>query len=165
MTTVRELVGDQGEVTDLRFVGPPSKPSHLAVATNSAVIRLYSLASRAYEAALYGHTDMVLALDSIQNTRGQTLLASGSKDCSFRLWKLEARTSSAVNFCLGCSPQTTHAALLIDQWASLRFHTLHPKHLTDYALRLYIYKSQTACEGIKCQSLKIKIHVSIPPSS
>ena len=91
---LRELIGNQGEITDLRFIGSPSKPSHLAVATNSSIIRLYNLASKACEAAIHGHTDMVLALDSIQAAQGHSILASGSKDCSFRLWNLQARLLS-----------------------------------------------------------------------
>ncbi len=31
----RQLVGNNDEVTDLRFVGPPAAASHVAVATNS----------------------------------------------------------------------------------------------------------------------------------
>ena len=31
----RQLVGNNDEVTDLRFVGPPAAPTHVAVATNS----------------------------------------------------------------------------------------------------------------------------------
>ncbi len=31
----RQLVGNNDEVTDLRFVGPAAAPTHLAVATNS----------------------------------------------------------------------------------------------------------------------------------
>lgn len=38
---VRQLVGNNDEVTDLRFVGPPATPTHLAVATNSPAIRLF----------------------------------------------------------------------------------------------------------------------------
>ena len=89
-------MGNPGDITDLRFIGPPSKPSHLAVATNSSVIRVYSLASKGCEAALHGHTDMVLALDSIQTPQGGSILASGSKDSSFRLWQLQVKTFSGV---------------------------------------------------------------------
>lgn len=32
---VRQLVGNNDEITDLRFVGPAAAPSHIAVATNS----------------------------------------------------------------------------------------------------------------------------------
>ena len=36
----RQLVGNNDEVTDLRFVGPPAAPTHLAVATNSEQVGL-----------------------------------------------------------------------------------------------------------------------------
>lgn len=96
---LRELVGNQGEITDLRFLGPMTKPTHVAVATNSSIIRLYGLASKACEAVVHGHTDMVLALDSIQTSQGFSVLASGSKDCSFKLWKLQARPSFNLRPC------------------------------------------------------------------
>lgn len=32
---VRQLVGNNDEITDLRFVGPTAAPTHIAVATNS----------------------------------------------------------------------------------------------------------------------------------
>ena len=51
------------QVTDLRFVGPPSEPSHIAVSTNSEAVRLYSLASQSCAVSLVGHTDIVLCLD------------------------------------------------------------------------------------------------------
>jgi len=41
LTIARQLVGNNDEVTDLRFVGPPAAPTHLAVATNSPAIRLF----------------------------------------------------------------------------------------------------------------------------
>jgi hypothetical protein len=45
MVLFRQLVGNQDEVTDLAFLGPPSGPERLAVATNAAEVRLYDLAS------------------------------------------------------------------------------------------------------------------------
>ena len=35
----KHLVGNHDEVTDLRFIGPREKPSHVAVATNSEQVR------------------------------------------------------------------------------------------------------------------------------
>jgi WD40 repeat protein len=85
----REWIGNQGEVTDLEIVSTSGRPSHLAVATNSAVVRIYNLASRGCEAALFGHSDMVLALDLVPAGDGQAILASASKDCTFRIWRLQ----------------------------------------------------------------------------
>lgn len=89
LTSPRELVGNPGEITDLRFVGSAADPSHLAVATNSSVVQLYGLASKCSEASLHGHTDMVLALDYIQTPQGDNILASGSKDGTFKLWRIK----------------------------------------------------------------------------
>lgn len=90
LTVLGEVGGNPGEITDLRFVGGPPDPSHIAVATNSSTVRLYSVENQSAEAALYGHTDMVLALDIVPTTQGFSVLASGSKDCTFRLWKIQA---------------------------------------------------------------------------
>jgi U3 small nucleolar RNA-associated protein 13 len=60
----------------------PQRDSHIALATNSSLIRIYSmqdLDSRLLE----GHSEIVLALDHSANG---TLLASGSKDKTARIW-------------------------------------------------------------------------------
>lgn len=41
LALVRQLVGNNDEVTDIRFVGPLEAPTHLAVTTNSPAIRLF----------------------------------------------------------------------------------------------------------------------------
>ncbi|PRW60889.1 transducin beta 3 isoform A [Chlorella sorokiniana] len=134
----RQLIGNNDEVTDLRFLMLPGShdsaagaagaagedgeqhageaaegeeegheadeaeqaaaaaaraalPTHLAVATNSEQIRLFDAASMNCTATLTGHTDTVLALDALRLPGGEaTLLASGSKDASVRLWGLPA---------------------------------------------------------------------------
>jgi U3 small nucleolar RNA-associated protein 13 len=89
----RELVGNHDEVTDLRFVGDPANPSHLAVATNGDVLRTFSLdASRGGSAAArcVGHAGPVLALDAARLSDGRDLLASGGRDCEVRVWDADA---------------------------------------------------------------------------
>jgi U3 small nucleolar RNA-associated protein 13 len=56
--------------------------SHIAFATNSSLIRIYSTAGLDAR-LLTGHTDIVLSLD---RGAGGKLFASGSKDRSVRLW-------------------------------------------------------------------------------
>jgi hypothetical protein len=52
-------------VTDLRLIGPPGGlPSHLALATNSPILRLFDAQTLSCAATLAGHTDAVLALDA-----------------------------------------------------------------------------------------------------
>lgn len=41
LAVAHQLVGNNDEVTDLRFVGPAAAPTHVAVATNSPAIRLF----------------------------------------------------------------------------------------------------------------------------
>ncbi|GIL66924.1 hypothetical protein Vafri_20438, partial [Volvox africanus] len=92
----RQLVGNQDQVTDLRFVGPPAEPSLLAVATNSETVRLYGISNLSCTTSLVGHRDIVLCLDGGLAASGHPpILASGSKDREVRLW---AATSGR---CLG----------------------------------------------------------------
>ena len=87
----RQLIGYNDEVVDATFLSPKfptlhQKPStgdsHLALATNSSLIRLYD--THSFDARLLeGHTDIVLTLD---HGVGGRLLASGSKDRSARIW-------------------------------------------------------------------------------
>lgn len=85
----RQLIGYNDEIVDTTFLSPAfslstvkERDSHLALATNSSLIRIYDI--RTFDARLLdGHTDVVLALD--QGANGH-LLASGSKDRSARLW-------------------------------------------------------------------------------
>lgn len=87
----RQLIGYNDEIVDATFLSPnrttsPNKvvqhDSHLALATNSSLIRVYSTSSLDAR-LLEGHTDIVLALDRGGDGR---ILASGGKDRSARLW-------------------------------------------------------------------------------
>ncbi len=90
----KQLIGNNDEVTDIRFLGPPTAPTHIAVSSNSNVIRVFSLTDMSCTASLAGHSDTVLALDAAahapegSSTPGlQAVLASGSKDNQVRLWE------------------------------------------------------------------------------
>ncbi|KAI0313438.1 WD40 repeat-like protein [Amylostereum chailletii] len=83
-TLSRQLIGFNDEVIDAAFLTPnPASPdSHLALATNSSLIRLYS--TRSLDARLLsGHTDIVLSL--APSASGQ-VFASGAKDRAARIW-------------------------------------------------------------------------------
>ncbi|EMD32645.1 hypothetical protein CERSUDRAFT_143697 [Gelatoporia subvermispora B] len=91
----RQLIGYNDEIIDATFLSPhlppqaPAGPSsskymdtHVALATNSSLIRIYSTTS--LDARLIsGHSEIVLCLDKGANGR---VLASGSKDRSARIW-------------------------------------------------------------------------------
>jgi U3 small nucleolar RNA-associated protein 13 len=86
----RQLIGFNDEIVDAIFLTSDSpsstgKDSHLAIATNSPLIRIYSLsASSGLDARLIsGHGDTVLTLGHSQDRR---IFASGSKDKSARIW-------------------------------------------------------------------------------
>lgn len=89
----RQIIGYNDEITDAAFLRTSSslKPdSHLALATNSSLIRVYS--TQNHDARLLsGHTSIVLSLDS---GAGGLVLASGSKDHTARIWAHDGLTGS-----------------------------------------------------------------------
>ncbi len=100
----RQLVGYNDEIVDATFLhhGPSAssvdKDTHIALATNSSLIRVYNLTSFDTR-LLLGHSDIVLALDS---TTDRKLLASGSKDRSARIWAPVSDTSRNADYvCVG----------------------------------------------------------------
>ncbi|KAG1749731.1 WD40-repeat-containing domain protein [Suillus paluster] len=81
----RQLIGFNDEIVDAVFLSPnapKSVDSHIAFATNSSLIRVYSTVGLDAR-LLTGHTEIVLSLD---HGAGGKLFASGSKDRSIRLW-------------------------------------------------------------------------------
>ncbi|KAJ4446143.1 hypothetical protein ANN_12835 [Periplaneta americana] len=81
----KQLVGFSDEVLDVLFLGAGG--SHLAVATNSMDIKLYNVKDMGCQ-LLKGHTDLVLALAGTPSN--PSLLLSGAKDNSVRLWLLDS---------------------------------------------------------------------------
>ena len=69
LALARQLMGNIDEVTDLRLIGPPEAPSHLALASNSPAMRVFDLQTLNCTATLAGHTDTVLVLDATR-TKG-----------------------------------------------------------------------------------------------
>ena len=107
LTLDKQLIGNNDEVTDLRFLIAPQAselssepsattapaavakallPTHVAVASNAEHIRLFDTATMSCDVTLAGHTEAVLSLDALRLKSGQTLLASGSKDNTLRVW-------------------------------------------------------------------------------
>ncbi|KAI1782694.1 WD40 repeat-like protein [Ganoderma leucocontextum] len=93
-TLSRQLIGFNDEIIDATFLSPhlppeapastpsPFSDTHVALATNSSLIRIYSTSS--LDARLIsGHSEIVLCLDCGAQGR---VLASGSKDRSARIW-------------------------------------------------------------------------------
>ncbi|ETE65343.1 Transducin beta-like protein 3 [Ophiophagus hannah] len=78
----KQFSGYNGEVLDVRFLGP--KDSHIVVATNSSQLKVFELSSSNCQ-ILPGHSDIVLALDVFRKGK---LFASCSKDKTFRIWQM-----------------------------------------------------------------------------
>ncbi|KAM0789231.1 hypothetical protein ACM66B_000074 [Microbotryomycetes sp. NB124-2] len=98
LSIAQQVIGFNDEVIDLTYLTSPNeqeggkededvvserKESHLAVATNSDLIRIYNL-SRYHVDLLAGHHDVALSL--ARSTRGDVLV-SGSKDKTARVWQ------------------------------------------------------------------------------
>lgn len=89
LTLCRRLVGYNEEIVDMKFLG--EEENFLAVATNLEQVRVYELASMSCSYVLAGHTETVLCLDTCISSSGRTLIVTGSKDNSVRLWDSESR--------------------------------------------------------------------------
>jgi U3 small nucleolar RNA-associated protein 13 len=88
----RQIIGYNDEVIDTIFLSStPGADTHLAVASNSSQIRLYTLESLDVR-LLHGHSDIVLCLSS--GARG-LVLGSGAKDNTARIWHQDTSTELA----------------------------------------------------------------------
>lgn len=97
LLSTRQIIGFNDEIVDVAFLSHPSAPpispsslpetpdiphSHIAVATNSNLLRIYSTSS--FNARLLpGHTDMILCLAVSPDHQW---LVTGSKDHTARVW-------------------------------------------------------------------------------
>ncbi|KAM7273147.1 hypothetical protein ACFE04_027811 [Oxalis oulophora] len=94
LTLEKRLVGYNDEILDMKFLGQDEQ--HLAVATNLEQVRVYDTASMSCSYVLSGHTEIVLCLDTIVSSSGKTLIATGSKDNTVRLWESEKTSCIGV---------------------------------------------------------------------
>ncbi|XP_057416676.1 protein TORMOZ EMBRYO DEFECTIVE [Lotus japonicus] len=94
LTLTKRLVGYNEEVIDMKFIGDDEK--FLALATNLEQVRVYDLASMSCSYVLSGHTEIVLCLDTCVSSSGRTLIVTGSKDNSVRLWDSESTSCVGV---------------------------------------------------------------------
>ncbi|EPS28731.1 hypothetical protein PDE_03677 [Penicillium oxalicum 114-2] len=106
LEVIRRISGNDDEYIDLAFAGPDR--SLLALATNTESIRLISVApsedrpttqAEEYFGAdvhhLEGHEDIIICLDVDWSGHW---LATGAKDNTARLWRLDPKTSSFQSF-------------------------------------------------------------------
>ncbi|KAH7538432.1 protein TORMOZ EMBRYO DEFECTIVE [Ziziphus jujuba] len=90
----KRLIGGNEEIIDMKFLG--DEEQLLAVATNIEQVRVYDLASMSCSYVLAGHTEIVICLDTCVSSSGRTLIATGSRDKSVRLWESEGRCCLGV---------------------------------------------------------------------
>ncbi|KAJ0039122.1 hypothetical protein Pint_22236 [Pistacia integerrima] len=90
----KRLVGYNEEILDIKFLGDEEK--YVAVATNLEQVQVYDLATMSCSYVLAGHSEIVLCLDTCISSSGKTLIITGSKDNSVRLWESESRRCIGV---------------------------------------------------------------------
>ncbi|TDL28077.1 U3 small nucleolar RNA-associated protein [Rickenella mellea] len=105
----RQLVGFNDEIVDVSFLSPSATDSHLAIAANSSLIRIYTLAENDSR-LLSGHSGIVLCL---ARGVGGRVLASGAKDKTARLWTYSSvsRMWRSVAICEGHAESVGAVAL------------------------------------------------------
>ncbi|AQK45832.1 Transducin family protein / WD-40 repeat family protein [Zea mays] len=89
LSLYRRLIGYNDEILDLKFIG--EEEQYLAVATNLEQVRVYDVASMSCSYVLAGHTEIVVCIDTCVSASGKTLVVTGSKDHTVRLWDAERK--------------------------------------------------------------------------
>eukprot|EP00126_Sphaerothecum_destruens_P004494 Sdes_comp18220_c0_seq1m7799 len=82
MNLRKQLIGFNDEIVDVKFADP--KGDYFVIATNSEQMRCIQRNTN-HSNLLVGHTDMVISIDIFAN---YTMLVSGSKDNTCRVWRL-----------------------------------------------------------------------------
>ncbi|KAI4371363.1 hypothetical protein MLD38_019608 [Melastoma candidum] len=93
LNLLKRFIGYNEEIVDMKFLG--EEEQLLAVATDVQV-QVYDVATMSCLYVLAGHSNVVLCLDTCVSNYGRTLIATGSKDNSIRLWNADSRCCIAV---------------------------------------------------------------------
>lgn len=144
----KQLIGFSDEILDTVFVG--KKGRYLAVATNSAAIKLYDTASAMNCRILLGHTDIVLALASHRN-----YLLSSAKDCTVRLWLLDPGTFTVRHV----ATATKHTAAVGSVAFGRLSHTICASVSQDTCLKVWTlpetFAADAAALSMQCTATQI----------
>jgi U3 small nucleolar RNA-associated protein 13 len=104
----RQLVGYNDQILDFAFVsGGEDADPQLATATNSEQIRVYDMQTRDCT-VLAGHKEIVFCLDAFV---AGSMLVSGSKDRSARVWKRVDGVYHNVGVCVGHTESVNAVAI------------------------------------------------------
>lgn len=90
----KRFVGYNEEIVDMKFLG--DEEQFLAVSTSVEQVRVYDLTSMSCSYVLAGHTDVILCLDTCVSSSGRTLIVTGSKDNTVRLWDCQSKACVGV---------------------------------------------------------------------
>ncbi|XP_037076640.1 transducin beta-like protein 3, partial [Pollicipes pollicipes] len=110
MELKRQYVGFSDEILDVVFCGDGE--THIAVATNSSIIKIYDVSTFNCQ-LVKGHADTVLSLSV--SASNKNLFASSSKDNTIRLWYLDTFQKA---LCLAVGPGHT-ASVTSVCWSQL----------------------------------------------
>ncbi|KAK4351097.1 hypothetical protein RND71_030410 [Anisodus tanguticus] len=90
----KRFVGYNEEIADMKFLG--DEEQFLAVSTSVEQVRVYDLTTMSCSYVLAGHTDVILCLDTCVSSSGRTLIVTGSKDNTVRLWDCQSKVCVGV---------------------------------------------------------------------
>ncbi|CAM8968469.1 unnamed protein product [Rhodiola kirilowii] len=90
----KRLIGHNEEISDMKFLDDEERS--IVLSTNLEQISVYDLATMSCSYMLAGHTDRVLCLDTCTLNSGKSVILSGSKDNTVRLWDVDSRCCIGV---------------------------------------------------------------------
>lgn len=149
----RQLIGFNDEIIDICILG--AEDSHLAVAANSRLVRVYSMEKNDAK-LLSGHSNVVLALD---RSAQRDVLVSGSKDNSARLWAFRPETSDwvCIALCEGHAESVGAVAMSrksnSDHGLGLKFLFTGSRDRTIKMWNLTALPEDISVDPIRCKSL------------
>lgn len=144
LNKVRQLIGFNDEIVDLALLSCTAidhttvQETHLAVATNSRSLRVYTLGGADGDETtaelLAGHTDIVLCLDKSPDMR---LLASGAKDKTTRIWAYVP--TWRLSTCLGSEQGADDGGVKISR---------HTTSISNASAGSHVEQGEWVCVGI-----------------
>ncbi|KAG0167641.1 U3 small nucleolar RNA-associated protein 13 [Apophysomyces sp. BC1034] len=152
---IKQIVGYNDEVVDVAYIG--EEDSHLAAATNSEQLKIYNVDTQDCD-IVYGHNDMIICMD---RSRDGTVLATGSKDKTARIWKIDvdeedsAKRYLCAGVCIGhteaigaiaYSRKSNHFMITGSQDRTIKYWNLRDMDLESpdesfHARSLYTYQA------------------------
>ncbi|XP_063702064.1 transducin beta-like protein 3 [Culicoides brevitarsis] len=134
---VKQLVGFSDEIIDLVLVGPKDK--FIVMASNSPDIKAFDRETMNCK-LLKGHTDIVLGLCGYKSW-----LVSSGKDCSVRVWHIDAENFEFT--CVASGTRHTAAVAAVDISRSLDFFASASQ---DKCIKVWKMVKERAADSSEC---------------